>query len=162
MRPDRLQLFAFVWRCRHNQLAAIAMGNPLIPAIAIERLFAGNAHLRHQAARPIIDAGVDYLAVARRRDGADALGGFQHDHFAATLCQPPRHGQTDHSRTNDDALDLFHLKNSDPDLLWLMGARRAWSDLIHGPNSASVQSSGYAIFLSNSLDLFPNFGGPRC
>ena len=110
MRPDRSQLLGFLRRRRDDQLAAIAMRNALVAAVTVQRLLAADAHPRHQAARPVIDAGMDHFAVARGGDGADSLGGFQHDHLAAALCQPPRHGKADHSRTDDDALDLFHVK----------------------------------------------------
>ena len=84
------------------------MRDAVIPAISIERMLAADAHPRHQAARRVIDAGVDHLAVARRGDGADPLGRLQHDHLAAGLRQPPRDGKTDHPRTDNDALDLVH------------------------------------------------------
>ena len=55
-------------------------------------------------------------------NGADPFGGFQHDDFAAALCQSPRHGKTDHTRTDDDALNLVHWKVLIP-ICWLL---RAW------------------------------------
>ena len=106
------------------------MRNALFAAVSIQRLFAADAHPRHQAARPVVDAGVDHLAVARGGDGADPLGRFQHDHLAAALSQPPRHGKTDHSRTDDDALDLFHVENSDPDLVAIGAARGRYNSCV--------------------------------
>ena len=109
MRPDRLQFFGFAWRRRHDQLAAIAMGNAVVAAILVERALAADAHLRHQAAGAVIDAGVDHLAVAGGGDGADALSGLEHDHFAARLGQPPCDREPDHPRSDDDAIDLVHV-----------------------------------------------------
>ena len=95
-------------RGRDDQLAAIAMRDAVVPAISIERALAADAHPRHQAARLVIDAGVDHLAVARGRHGADRLGRLQHDHLAAGLRQPPRDRKADHARTDNDALNLVH------------------------------------------------------
>src|SRR5579863_9878156 len=108
MRLDRLQLFGFTRRGSHDQLAAIAVRNALVTTIAVKGMLAGNAHPRHQTVRPIIDAGVNDLAVARRGHGPDSLGRLQHDHLAAASCEPPRNGKADHPRTDDDALDLVH------------------------------------------------------
>ena len=108
VRPDRLQLCGFLRRRRNDQLAAIAMRDAVIAAIAIERALAADAHPRHQASCRIIDAGVDHLAVARRGDGADALGRLQDDDLAPGLRQPPRDRKTDHARTDNDALNLVH------------------------------------------------------
>ena len=109
MGADRLQLFGFLRRRRDDQLAAIAMGDAVIAAIAVERVLAADAHPRHQAAGGVIDAGVDHLAVARGGHGADALGRLQHDHFAARLRQPPRDRKPDHARSDDDAINLVHV-----------------------------------------------------
>ena len=108
VRPDRLQLFGFLGRSGDDQLAAIAVRNAVLPAVFIERALAADAHPRHQAAGLVIDAGVDHLAVARGRDGADAFGRLQHDHLAARLRQPPCDRKTDHPRTDNDALNLVH------------------------------------------------------
>ncbi len=105
---DRGQLCGLFRRRRDDQLAAIAMGNAVLPAILVQRVPAADAHPRHQAAGRIIDAGVDHLRVARRGHGADALGRLQHDHLAARLRQPPGDRQTDHPRTDDDALNSVH------------------------------------------------------
>jgi hypothetical protein len=80
----------------------------MLPAVFIERLLAADAHPGHQAAGLVIDPGVDHLAVARGRDGADAFGGLQHDHLAACLREPPGDRKTDHPRTDNDALYLVH------------------------------------------------------
>ena len=108
MRPDRLQLLGFLRRGRDDQLAAIAVRDAVIPAIPIEGALAADAHPRHQAARLVVDAGVDHLAVARGCHGADAFGRLQNDHLAAGLRQPPRDRKADHPRTDDDALNLVH------------------------------------------------------
>ena len=84
------------------------MRDAVIAAISIERALAADAHPRHQASGRIIDAGVDHLAVARRRDGADPFGRLQDDDLAAGLRQPARDRKTDHARTDHDALDFVH------------------------------------------------------
>ena len=109
MRPDRLQFFGFLRRRRDDQLAAIAMRDAVVAAVSVERVLAADAHLRHQAAGAVVDAGMDHLAVARGGHGADALGGLQHDHFAARLGQPPRDRKPDHPRSDDDAINLVHV-----------------------------------------------------
>ena len=108
MRPDRLQLLGFAGRGRDDQLAAIAVWDAVIPAILVERALAAHAHPGHQAARLVIDAGVDHLAVAGGGHRADRLGRLQQDHLPARLRQPPRHRETDHARTDNDALNLVH------------------------------------------------------
>jgi hypothetical protein len=64
MGPDRLQLFGLFRRGCDDQLAAVAMRNAVIGAIPIQRVPAADAHLRHQAAGAVVDAGMDHLAVA--------------------------------------------------------------------------------------------------
>src|SRR5258705_4692163 len=85
------------------------MGNAVVATISVERALAAHAHLRHQAIGAVIDAGVDHLAVAGGGDGADALSGLEHDHFAARLGQPPCDRKPDHPRSNDDAINLVHV-----------------------------------------------------
>ena len=109
MGADRLQLFGFARRRGHDQLAAIAVRNAVVTAILVERVLAAHAHLRHQAARAVIYAGVDHLAVARGSDGADAFRGLDHDDFAARLGQLARDRETDHPGADDDAINLFHI-----------------------------------------------------
>src|SRR5712671_4455656 len=108
MSPDRLQFRGLIRRRRDDQLAAVAMRDAVVAAILIKRALAADAHPRHQAPRRIIDAGVDHFAVARRRYGADALRRLQDDYLAARLRQPPRDGETDHPRTDNDTLNLVH------------------------------------------------------
>ncbi len=108
MGPDRLQLFGFLRRGRDDQLAGIPMRDAVIPAVFIERALAADAHPRHQASGGIVDAGVDHLAVARRRDRADAFRRLQNDDLATRLCQPPSDSQTDHPRADYDAINFVH------------------------------------------------------
>ena len=108
MRADRGQLLGLRRRGGDDQLAAIPVRDAVLAAITVERMLAGDAHARHQAPRLVVDAGVDHFAVARRRDGADALGRFQHDHLAPGLREPPRHRKADHASPDHDALDLVH------------------------------------------------------
>src|SRR5690349_25071551 len=102
MRADRLQLFSFARSRRHDELAAMAMRNAVVAAILVERALAAYAHLRHQAAGAVIDAGMDHLAVARGGDGADAFSSLEHDDFAARLGQPPGNRKPDDPRSDDD------------------------------------------------------------
>ena len=96
---------------RDDQLAAVAMRDAVVAAVSVERVLAAHAHPRHQAAGRIVDAGMDHLAVARRRHGADAFRGLQHDDLAAGLRQPPRHGKADHAGADDDAINSVHSRS---------------------------------------------------
>ena len=106
--PDRLQFRGLIRRRRDDQLTAVAMRDAVIAAVLIQRALAADAHPRHQAPRRIIDAGVDHLAVARRGCGPDTFRRLQDDYLAACLRQPPRDGEADHPRTDNDALNFIH------------------------------------------------------
>ena len=102
------------------------MRDAVVAAILVQGVLAADAHLRHQAVGTVVDAGVDHLAVARGGDGADALGGFQHDHFAAGLGQAPGDRKSDHTRSDDDAINLFHVRFRPGNL-----GRQLASDALH-------------------------------
>jgi hypothetical protein len=84
------------------------MRDAVVVAIPVQRMLAADAHLRHQAVGAVIYSGVDHFAVARGGHGADALRGFQDDHLAAGLGQPPCDREANHSRSDDDAINLVH------------------------------------------------------
>ena len=90
---------------RDDQLAAVDVRHALLGAVGVERLAAGDAEPRHEAAGRIVDAGVDHLAVARGGLGADAFGGFQDDHLAPGQRQRARHRQADDAGAHHDAID---------------------------------------------------------
>jgi hypothetical protein len=146
VRPDRLQLFGFLGRGGDDQLAAIAVRNAVHPAVFIERPLAADAHPRHQAAGLVIDAGVNHLAVARGRDGADAFGSLQHDHLASGLCEPPCDRKTDHARTDNDALYLVHSRVLIP-----------WDCWPFDLGCAVVECRAFRINRAHAL--LPGFGG---
>src|ERR1700710_1982450 len=85
------------------------MRNAVIGAIPVQRVPAADAHLRHQAASAIVDAGMDHLAVARGSHRADTLGRFQHDHFAAGQSELARDRKPDHPRSDNDAINSVHV-----------------------------------------------------
>ena len=69
---------------------------------------AGDAEPRHQAVGGIVDAGVNDLAVARGRFGADALRRLQDDDLTPGHGQRARHRQADDAGTHHDAIDFLH------------------------------------------------------
>lgn len=93
---------------RDDQLAAIAMRDAAAAAVVVELVLAGDAELRHQAAGGIIDAGMDHLTVARGGDGADGVGSFQHDDFAARFRQSAGDGEANDAGADDDAFNPVH------------------------------------------------------
>ncbi len=89
-------------------LPQLRCGTPRSRQKCVQRPPAGDAEPRHQAAGGVVDAGVDHLAVARGRFGADRLRGFQHDHLAPRLRQRARHREADHPGSHHHAIDLVH------------------------------------------------------
>ena len=63
----------------NDQLAHAPVRHAALAAIAVEQAAPFYAAARFQRARRVIHAGVDDLAVARRRAGADGVGTLQHD-----------------------------------------------------------------------------------
>src|SRR5205807_1366059 len=74
-----------------DELFAAPMRNGAPGAELVEPLTPSDAQLRLERARRIVDAGVDHLAVARTRPGAEARGGFEDQHLAPGERQLPRH-----------------------------------------------------------------------
>ena len=117
-----------------DQLAAIAMRNAVIGAISVERMPAADAHLRHQAAGAVVDAGMDHLAVARGGHRADALGRLKHDHFAAGQSEPAGHRKPDHTRSDNDAINSVHGQCQVRDFGARLGISRALFLSFRAPN----------------------------
>ena len=80
---------------RHQQLAAARVRHVVLGAEGVEQLLAAHAQRGPQAARRIVDAGVDHLAVARARLRADQLVLLQHHRLVAGHGQRARDGQPD-------------------------------------------------------------------
>ena len=56
----------------------------------------------------VINTGVNYLAVTRAGACAYGIGGFEYQHFTALQRQRPGDGQTDHTGTDHNTVNLFH------------------------------------------------------
>jgi len=76
-------------------------------AEGVEFAAAQDAEARLEAARGIIDAGMDDFAVARRGFLADSLAALQNDDGAAGARQRARGGEADGPRANDDGVDIM-------------------------------------------------------
>ena len=71
---------------------------PALGAVAVEELLARDAEPRLQAARRVVDAGMDHLAVARAGLRADRIGALEDDHLEPGHRQPARAGEPDDAR----------------------------------------------------------------
>ena len=91
-----------------DDLAASAMGQVAFLAIAVQQVAAGDAGGRLQAARRIIDTGVDDLAVARTGLGANRAVPLRDDHGLPGHGEGAGHGQPDDSCSNDKGIDIAH------------------------------------------------------
>jgi len=89
-----------------EQLAAAGVRHLVLGAEGIEQLLAAHAQGRAQAARRIVDAGVDHLAVAGAGLRADQLVLLQHHHLMAGDRQRPGDGQAHRAGADDDGFDV--------------------------------------------------------
>ncbi|MOA22557.1 hypothetical protein D3C78_1431200 [compost metagenome] len=89
-----------------DELAQALVRHAAFGAIGVQQMLAAHAQARLQAARGVVDAGMDDFGIARAGAGADGLGGFGHQHFAAGLRQRARDGQADHARADHDAIHI--------------------------------------------------------
>ena len=92
----------------HEQFAAAAVRNAALGRVRIQKGPAFNAQTRLQGALRVINAGVNNLAVARTRAGANRISRFKHPHLAPLQSQRTGHRQTHHTRTNDHRVYLIH------------------------------------------------------
>jgi hypothetical protein len=105
---QRLQPAEFALVGGDDQLAAAPMRDAMRLAIGIEPRPALDAEPRLQAARGVIDAGVDHLAVARRGLLAGRGARFHHDDGAAGERQRARDCEADDARADDERVDVAH------------------------------------------------------
>jgi hypothetical protein len=90
-----------------DQLADHLVRNLVLGEIGAQAAVALDAEPRLQAARRIVHARVDDLAVARAGAGTDSVGGFEQQHFVTGVRQSPGDRETDHAGPDHGALDLF-------------------------------------------------------
>ncbi len=94
-------------RC-DEQLAATTVRDAVLGAKTIEQGLAGDAELGAQAARRVVEPGVDDLRVARARFRADAAVALEYQHLLALLRQSPGDGEADDSRSHHDRFNVCH------------------------------------------------------
>src|SRR5260370_14865705 len=88
-----------------RELAQPLVRDAALGAIGIEPVAAGNAEARLEAALGVMQPGVDHLAVARGRLGADPALLLQHQHLAPAARQRPRHPKPHPARADHHAFD---------------------------------------------------------
>src|SRR6185312_12276915 len=91
-----------------DPFAGAAVAEAAARAVRIERLAAGDAERRLEAAGRIIEAGMDDLAVAARGAGADRFRRLEQHDLASGERQRAGRGEADDPRSYDDALDAVH------------------------------------------------------
>lgn len=84
---DAFELRGLLGAGGHDQLAQPLVRNAAFGAIGVQQVLAAHAQAGLEAARGVIDAGVDHFGIARAGAGADGLGGLGHQHLAARLGQ---------------------------------------------------------------------------
>ena len=95
-----------------DELAAVVVIDAARLAVGVQRAVAGDAEARLEAARGVVEAGMNHAAVARRGDGARMGLGFEQQDFAPGQRQCARDGEAHDARTDDDAFDLVcHILN---------------------------------------------------
>ncbi len=92
----------------HDQLAAVDVWHAFLGAVRVQLPAPGDAGARHQAVGLVVDAGVDHLAVARGRLGADTLRRVQDDDLTSRHRQRTRHREADDPGAGHDAIDFLH------------------------------------------------------
>ncbi len=102
-RLDPAQHGNFAGRGGDHQLLAAQMIDAALGQIRVEQIAAAAAEPRLQAARGIIEAGVDDLGIARTGFGADFARRFQHHDLAADDRQGAGDGEADDAGTDDGA-----------------------------------------------------------
>ena len=100
-----LERVDFAFFRSHHDLADATVRDAMLRAVIVQLMFACHAQTRLERTWRVVDPGVYYLRVARAGVGADALGCFQHDHFAAGQCQRAGYGEAHDSGSDYNA---FH------------------------------------------------------
>ena len=81
-------------------------------AVTVQQVAAGNAQARLERAGFVVDAGMDDFTVARAGMHAELPLALENDHFPAALRQRSRHGETDDTRADYDAVDIVQRRSS--------------------------------------------------
>ena len=105
-RGDRVELVEVLGLRGDEQLAAALVRDAGLRAEPIEHRLAGDAQPGAQAARRIIEAGVDHLGVARARLRADAVVALEHEHLLAGKRQRAGDREPDDARSDDHCLHI--------------------------------------------------------
>jgi hypothetical protein len=94
---------------RHDELSALPMGDVTFAAVRVEPPSAIDTPLRLERTGGVIQAGVDDLAVARRRFRAGLPVPFQQQHGEpAATNKRTRYGRSHNAGADHDHVDPFH------------------------------------------------------
>nr|ART90431.1 hypothetical protein [uncultured bacterium] len=103
-RPERINVRRFG---RHDQLADSMMLDAVRAAVVVQHAPARDAAACLECARRVVHAGMDHLAVARRRAGADGIGALQDQQLAGLRREPARNREADDAGADDDGVDAL-------------------------------------------------------
>ncbi len=113
-RRDPRQDGILAGRRRHHQFAQEAVRHAMDGGEGGERLPAGDAEPRLQAARRIIQSGVDDAAAAPRRSRAARRRGLDHQDRQAVSRQSPGDREADDARADHDGFHVIHVTSRCP------------------------------------------------
>ena len=95
-----------------DELAAVVVFDASRLAVGVQGAVAGDTEARLEAARRVVEAGMNHAAVARRGHGARMGFRFEQQHFAARQRQRARHGEAHDTRADNHAFDpVCHILN---------------------------------------------------
>src|SRR6202008_1561398 len=95
-----------------DELAAILVIDAAIAAVGIQRAIAGHAETRLEAARRVVETGVDHAAVPRRGDRARVGFRLEQQYLASGERERARDGEADGTRSDHDAFHpIRHMLN---------------------------------------------------
>ncbi len=92
-----------------DQLADAPMRHAARCAIGIEFFLAGDAGARLEAARRVIEAGMDHFRIARGDAAANAAACLQHHHLTPGKRQRARDREADNARADHKGFNTLHL-----------------------------------------------------
>ncbi len=107
-RGDRVEDRQFLGPRGRDELAGLRVGNRVAKAQVVDALPALDAEPRLEAARGIVDAGMDDLAVAARSLHAVLRVSVEDDEVRARARQAGRDGEADHAGPDDDDFGIRH------------------------------------------------------
>ena len=120
-----------------DQLAAAVVGDRAGHTVGVQGIATGDAQPRLEAARRVVEAGVDDFAVATADAGAECILGLQDKYFAAGERERPSAGQSDHAGADHYAIEPLTAHNVN----WPPASRPASSSrLTVGRRSRPVRS----------------------